>query len=334
MPSCLASRSWGPSLREILRTKPFAFAALLALALLIANILAEPNFGDPSNWPTQLATLAPFAIVAMASTPQIISGGGGIDISVGPLTIVANVVLIVWLLDSPTLDTAWLAIPVLMLLGAALGAINGTLVAVFRYQPVIATLCAFFVLAGLIQKIAPAPKSAAAGNWTTDFADTLIGPVPGALVLMGIPLVIWFTLSRTAFHRNLYAVGGNDATAFSAGINVTATRIGAYALGGAFAMVAGIALTALVQSTQAAGFAQYTLIALAAVALGGTSFAGGRGGLIASLLGATCIYLMQTLLGALSISSSWLNFVYGVMLVAGVVVGAKLLTLKPKTVTT
>ncbi|MFL5847055.1 MAG: ABC transporter permease [Solirubrobacteraceae bacterium] len=319
---------------ERLRTRPFAFAALLALALLIANVIAEPNFGDPDNWPSELATLAPFAIVAMASTPQIISGGGGIDISIGPLTILANVVLIEWFLDSPTFDSAWVAIPLLMLMGAALGAINGTLVAVFRYQPVIATLCSFFILAGVIQKVAPSPKSPAADGWLADLADTVVGPVPGAVVLIAIPLLIWWALSRTAFHRNLYAVGGNDATAFSAGVNVTATRIGAYALGGMFAAVAGIALTALVQSTQSAGFASYTLIALAAVALGGTSFAGGRGGLIPSLLGATCIYLMQTLLGALGVSSSWLNFVYGAMLVSGVVVGAKLLTLKSRTAST
>ena len=83
-------------------------------------------------------------------------------------------------------------------------------------------------------------------------------------------------------------------------------------------------------STQASGFAQYTLIALAAVALGGTQLGGGRGGLVASLLGACCIYLMQTLLGALEVSSAWLNFVYGCLLVAGVVVGAKLLTLRPR----
>ena len=314
---------------EQLRRRPWLFAAGLALGLLIANVVAEPNFGKSGNWPSELATLAPFAIVAMASTPAILSGGGGLDISIGPLAVLANVVMIEWFLPHSGLDSAWVGIPLLMLMGAAIGALNGTLVSVFRYQPVIATLCTFFVLAGVIQKIAPSPKSPAAANWTTDFADK-VGPVPGALILIAIPLVIWLVLSRTAFHRNLYAVGGNDATAFSAGINVTATRVIAYALGGAFAAVSGIALTALVQSTQAASFAQYTLIALAAVALGGTQLGGGRGGIIPSLLGAVCIYLMQTLLSAIGVSSSWLEFVYGVMLVAGVVVGAKLLTLRPR----
>jgi ribose transport system permease protein len=316
-------------LAEQLRRRPWLFAALLAIGLLIANVIAEPNFGKPGNWTVELATLAPFAIVAMASTPAIVSGGGGLDISIGPIAVLANVILVEWLLPHAGLDSAWVGIPLLMLIGAAIGTINGTLVAVLRYQPVIATLCTFFVLAGVVQKISPSPKSPAAGNWTADLADQIIG-IPGALLLIAIPLVIWFVLSRTAYHRNLYAVGGNDATAFSAGINVTVTRVIAYALGGAFAAVAGIALTALVQSTQTASFASYTLVALAAVALGGTQLGGGRGGLIASLLGAICIYFMQTLLGAVGVSSSWLNFVYGAMLVAGVVVGAKLLTLRPR----
>lgn len=313
-------------LRELLRTKPYVFAAALATVLLVANIAAEPSFAALDNWPVALSALAPFAIVAMASTPAILSGGGGLDISIGPIAVLTNVILVKWLLPG---GSAWVDLPVLILIGAAIGAVNGTLVSVLRYQPVIATLCTFFVLAGVIAKIAPTPTSPSAGNWTADFAD-MVGPLPGGLVLMAIPLLCWLALSRTAFHRNLYATGGNDATAFSAGVDVVRTRVGAYALGGGFAAVAGVALTALVQSTQSAGFAQYTLIALAAVALGGTQLGGGRGGLIPSLLGAVCIYLMQTLLGALGVSSSWLNFVYGALLVTGVVVGAQMLTLKPR----
>lgn len=314
---------------EHLRRRPWLFAAGLAFILLVANVLAEPSFGDPGNWPRQLATLAPFAIIALASTPSILSGGGGLDISVGPIMVLANVILLAWFLPHSGLDSAWVGIPLLMLIGAAIGGLNGFLVAVLRYQPVIATLCTFFVLAGVIQKIAPAPKNAAAGNWTADFGDQ-VGVIPGALILLAIPLVIWFALSRTAFHRNLYEVGGNDATAFSSGINVSVTRIGAYVLGGAIAAVGGVALTALVQSTQTSSFSSYTLIALAAVALGGTQLGGGRGGFTASLLGALCIYLMQTLLGAVGVSTSWLNFVYGAMLVTGVAVGAKLLMLRPQ----
>ena len=91
---------------ERLRTHTWLFAAGLALVLLIANVAAEPTFGEPGNWPALLAALAPFAIVAMASTPAILAGGGGLDISIGPLTVLMNVVLIEWLLPG---GSAWVS---------------------------------------------------------------------------------------------------------------------------------------------------------------------------------------------------------------------------------
>jgi ribose transport system permease protein len=315
-----------PDLRSLLHTRPFVFALLLSAVLLAVNVIAQPSFGDPGNWPGQLATLAPLALVAMASTPSILSGGGGLDLSVGPLLVFCNVVLVRGFLPHG-IDSAWTAVPLLLAIGAAIGAINGVLVAVLRYQPVIATLCTFFILTGVNVKVAAEPHPAG-HNWTEGLGDK-VGFVPGALLLMAVPVVIWLVLSRTAFHRQLYAVGGNDATAFSAGVNVAAVRVAAYALGGVFAAVGGIALTALVQSSQASGSAQYTLIALAAVAVGGTVLGGGRGGLLGSLLGAVAIYLMQTLLSALSVPPTWLNVVYGGMLVVGVLVGARVTAQRP-----
>ncbi|UGS36163.1 ABC transporter permease [Capillimicrobium parvum] len=310
-------------MRELLRTRPFMFALVFAVVLCAVNVVAEPSFAEPGNWPAQLATLAPFALIAMASTPSIVSGGGGLDISVGPLSIVVNVVLVSWLLPHAGLGSPVVAILILLAIGAGVGAINGALVAIFRYQPVIATLCAFFVLAGIALKIAPSPRTVTDVQWLSSLGDQ-VGPIPGALILMAIPAAIWLALSRTSFHRVLYAVGGNDATAYSAGVDVVAVRIAAYALGGLFAAVAGIALTALVLSTQTAGVASYTLIALAAVALGGTPLGGGRGGLLGSVLGAVCIYELQTALSALGVAASWNQVVYGGLLVVGVLVGARL----------
>jgi len=197
-------------MRELLRTKPFALA--LSLTLLAANVIAEPNFADPSNWPQQLASFAPLAIVAMASTPSILSGGGGLDLSVGPLLVFCNVLLVHEFLPG-SLDSAWLAVPLLLAIGAAVGAANGVLVAVLRYQPVIATLCALFILTGVNLKLGATPQPAPKGNWTTDLGDQ-VWFLPGALITLAVPALIWWLLGRTSYHRQLYAVGGNDATAF------------------------------------------------------------------------------------------------------------------------
>ena len=68
---------------SVLRQRRVPFAAVLAIVLLIAEVIVQPSFARPGNWAAELGVLAPFAIVAMASTPAIISGGGGIDLSIG-----------------------------------------------------------------------------------------------------------------------------------------------------------------------------------------------------------------------------------------------------------
>ena len=78
-------------------------------------------------------------------------------------------------------------------------------------------------------------------RWIYDLAGS-VGPVPGALFTIGAPLLIWVGLKYVPFRRLLFAVGSNDATAFSAGVNVTAVRIASYGLGGLFAGIGGLSL--------------------------------------------------------------------------------------------
>jgi ribose transport system permease protein len=309
-------------LRRFLRTRSFAFALLLSVVLLVANIAVLPSFGSPSNFDTNLTLFAPFALVAMAATPAILSGGGGVDMSVGLNAGLVSNVLVLYLLPHGSWGSPWIAVPLLLALGAAIGVANGLSVAVLRYQPVIATLCMLFVLQGVNQKIAGAP-TAAPPSWLNDLADGF-GPIPGGLVLMLGPVLAWLVLQRIPYHRVLLAVGGNDATAFSSGVNVTLVRILAYGLGGLFASVAGIAIATLLQSSDGNAGLEYVLIALAAVALGGTPIGGGRGGLLGAIVGAAAIFLVQNLLSALHVDAYWLQVAYGGMLIVGSVIGAQL----------
>ncbi len=135
-----------------------------------------------------------------------------------------------------------------------------------------------------------------------------------------IPLAIWWGLRYTPFRNYLFAVGSSPETAFSSGVNVSAVRIGSYALGGLFAGIGAIALTSLVQSITASNSTEYTLQAIAGVTLGGISLAGGRGRLFGAALGACTIYLLQNLLQALQINSAYLQVIYGVILLVAVVV--------------
>jgi ribose transport system permease protein len=315
-----------PDVRAELRNRSYLFALALALVLLAVNVALVPRFASPAEWAADLTVFAPLALLAMASTPAVLSGGGGLDLSVGPLADVVSIVLIVVLLPTP-LGAPALAIPILLLLGAAVGAANGLVVARLRYPPFVSTLCAFLILYGVGLKLAPRTVTAPHG-WTHQLAAN-IGPVPGPLLLLLGPALLWLALGRTRYLPTLLAVGASDRAAFSAGVDVGAVRVIAYGLGGLFAAVAGIAVAALAQSADPNLGLPFALVAIAAVVLGGTPVGGGRGGLVGSAIGAAIIYLVQNLLSELHVSAVWLPAAYGLLLLVGVVLGA-LLTAPPR----
>jgi ABC-type sugar transport system ATPase subunit/ribose/xylose/arabinose/galactoside ABC-type transport system permease subunit len=294
--------------------------ALLAVALLIANFIAQHSLLSWSAWPVTFAELATPALLAMASTPAIL--GGGIDISVAPLFTLASVVIEVMLLRHGV-TSAFVVIPVAVACGALIGLLNGVLVNYGRYQAVVATLCVNFILSGFALGYAPSPVSGTTG-WLTPLGSTW-GGVPGGLILIAVPLAAWWGLGRTPFVKTLLAVGGSEVTAYTAGVNVAAVRTVAYTVGGAVAGLAGVAIVAQLHQAEAdAGFVTpFILLALAAVAIGGTSMTGGRGSLLGALLGAAVIFLIENLLGALGLSSFWSQAVYGATLIAAVVFAAR-----------
>jgi ribose transport system permease protein len=301
------------AVQRAVRTYSFAFAAVLAIGMLVANIVTvHGGFGVAD----QLANVAPMAIAALASAPSIIAGG--FDISISPLIVLTNAVYIVWL--APHGLGGAVSVPIILGLGLAVGVLNGLLIMVLRVQAIVVTLAMFFSLQGVVLFIAPNPVSISNSGWVQHLAGS-VGPIPGGVFTIGLPLLIWFSLRLVPFGRLLYAVGSNDTTAFSSGVNVNAVRVASYGLGGLFAGIGGLALTGLVNSANASSSTEYTLVAIAAVVLGGTPLVGGRGGLIGPLLGAFSIYLMQNLLATFAINPAYLQIVYGGILIVAVVLG-------------
>ncbi|MHB1537764.1 MAG: ABC transporter permease [Solirubrobacteraceae bacterium] len=296
---------------RLLRDHDLAFPLLLAAGFLIANLLAEQgSFGLTQ----QLANVAPLAIAAIASTPAIV--GGGLDLSISPLIYFVNAIFIVWL--APHGLGGVVAVPLMLSAGAAVGALTGLLILVLRVDAIVVTLAMYFLLQGVDLIVAPNPVSAHVG-WMTHLAGS-VGPIPGGLITILVPLALWWALKLTPFRGYLYAIGSNAESAFSSGVNVSAVRVLGYALGGLFAGIGGIALSALVQSANAASSTEYTLEAIAAVTLGGISLAGGRGRLLGAVLGAFAIYLLQNVLSSLQIDPAYLQVVYGGMLIIAVAI--------------
>lgn len=305
---------------DFLQSRSWAFAGLLAAVLLIINVLVSPSFLAPERLPATLATLAPFVLVGFAATPPILSGG--IDVSVGPLATFINCFFVAVLLPRG-LGEWYIAIPVVLATAAAIGTVTGLLVTVVRLHPVVASTGMLFILVGLSITISKTPVGAPR-NWSTDLAQR-VGFLPGALITIGVVALAWFALRRTAYVRNLLATGESDISAYGSGVSTTVVRTLAYTLGGAFAGVAGIALSALLQSSQSSLATTYALLGLAAAVLGGTALGGGRGGLLGTFLGALVLYLVQQLLTAFGVDPAMVQFAYGAVLVVGVLIGATLL---------
>lgn len=303
-----------------LRRRPYAFALLLCVVLVVLNVVVSPTFASPERWATTLGTLAPFVLVGFASTPSVLSGG--VDVSVGPLATLTSIVFVTVLLPSG-LGEPYIAIPLLLVLAAGVGAVNGLLVAVVRLHPVVATTGMLFLLVGLTLTISRTSVQAPA-NWTAPLARS-VWFLPGAVFTIGGAALIWFLLRRSAYVRNLLATGESDVSAYGSGVDVTRVRVIAYALGGLFAGIGGIALVALLQSAEPSLATTYTLLGLAAVVIGGTSLGGGRGGLVGTFFGATAIYLLNQLLTAAGVQTNLIQFTYGLVLIAGLLLGATLL---------
>jgi ribose transport system permease protein len=302
----------GRTALRLLNRYSFGFALLLSLVLLAITLIHDSNFG----WSDQLANFAPMAIAAMASTPAIIAGGGGLDLTISPLMYLAGEVFIIYLVPH-SLGGA-VSVPLLLALGLGVGFVTGLVIILLRVPPVVVTLSMYFILIGVDLRVAPNAQYLSGDNWIKHLAAD-VGPFPGALIPLAFPFVVWYLLGLTPYKRTLYAVGSNDATAFSSGVNVAAVRVVAYAVGGMFAAVGGAALVALTSSANPSLSTTYTLIAIASVALGGTSLWGGRGGLLGPMLGAASIYLLGNLLITLQVDPSYLQVMYGTMLVFAVV---------------
>jgi len=300
---------------------PTALAALLFLVLVALSILQDPILLSPRFLTGALSVAVPLILGAMAVTPAILSGNGGMDLSIGPLMGFINV-LVVTLLMPADLGDWWLAVPILLIVGFAAGALNGVLVAVVRLQPIVATLGTYLILGGINLWLLPSPIGPVPPWFGT--LSRLIGVFPGPLVFLIGPALIWFLLGFTPFRKVLLAVGGDDRVTYSAGIDVTRVRILAYALGGLFAAFAGLALTSLIQSADATIGPPFTLQVITAAALGGINLAGGRGTMWGSAFGALSLFLIQNLLTNYGVSVFWQQVVFGLTLIGALILNAGL----------
>lgn len=199
-------------------------AALLA-ALLIVNGWLNPARFAPAAFGELMGLASPLLCAALAATPPILGGRGGIDVSIGPAMGFLNAVLVVEFVERLGVASPPVVIPAALALGAAIGLINGFLAAVVRIQPIIATLGSYLVFSGLTVTLVPAPTGVIP-EWWRSLAHGLSWAPIAAIGLL------WFAFTRLPAYGQLMATGSDDRAAYAAGVGVVAVRLISYTLGG------------------------------------------------------------------------------------------------------
>jgi ribose transport system permease protein len=291
------------------------FAVVLLVILLAVNLVLSPGRFQPGSWGALVGLAAPLIGAAIASTPVILAGRGGIDISVGPLMGFVNAIVIQVLFLRAGISSPLAIVPAALLIGALVGAANGFLATFVRIQPIVATLGTYLILTGVTLTILPAPIGPAPA-----WLKALSGPL--SMLPLALLFLAWWLVRRTPYYDQLMAVGSDDRAAYTAGIDVVRVRFIAYVMTGLLGGCAGLMLTALIGSADPNIGPTYTLIAIAAVALGGVSLAGGRGGVAGAAIGAIDIFLLQSVLTTFNVSTFVLQIAYGSILVLAVVLTA------------
>jgi ribose transport system permease protein len=307
--------------RRITSRHGWTIGVLVLLALLIPYWRSLSQQEAQFDLQALAIDMLPFALAAMAQAVVVISGG--IDLSVGSLMSVINVLSAKYMVDMSFRGAILYALA-LILLGAVMGAFTGGLIVVSRITDIVVTLAMLFVWAGVALLILEIPG----GGAPQDFLNLGLGttgtrwlPTP-LLILAAAYCLVWLPLRRARPGLALYAVGSHRNAAYLSGVNVAWARVGAYALGGAFAALGGLALTATSGLGDPNAGSIYTLNSVAAVVLGGVSLAGGVGGLIGPIAAAAILTLVKTMLILRGTDPNYAQVYQGLIIIGVVTLGS------------
>jgi ribose transport system permease protein len=297
--------------RRLVQRNAWTIGVYLILVIsLIVYRLANGRFNS-FDAETIAGTAVPLALAALAQAVIVLAGG--IDLSIGPLMSLVNVLAATWMVNANFPQSLLISL-VLIALTACIGALTGAVITWTRVPDIIVTLATSFIWAGVAVWFMGTPGGGGAPTQFTDLANgTVLGSVPeGLLVVLGALIVVWLPFQRSRPGLAVFAVGSDRTAAYLSGVSIGRTRIISYAVGGVFTGLAGLMLTALQSGTgDPLSGTPYTLNSVAAIVLGGVSLAGGRGGLIGPLAAAFVLQTINSILAAVGMDPNWALVIQG-----------------------
>lgn len=307
--------AWASGLKDRLQ-QLLAFASLIVIFAFFS--FASSSFFSYGNVTNILFSTVVIGTLALGTTFVIISGG--IDLSIGTGMALCAVMSGVFIVNMGM--PVALGVLMAVLFGGLIGFVNGFNVAVLGLPPFIATLAMMLVAQGLalvISNSAPIYFSDDPAFIKISTGRLLGVDIPNAvLVLLVTAVIAVLLLNRTILGRYTYSIGSNEEATALSGINVRRWKILIYTLAGLFIGLAGVLISARLGSAQPATGMGYELQAIAAVVIGGTSLAGGKGSVVGTLIGALIISVLNNGLQIMSIPQEWQNVVLGLVILVAV----------------
>jgi ribose transport system permease protein len=289
---------------------------IIVAGMFVVMSFASPVFLNPGNLLALLLSLSIEALIGVAMTNLMVSGG--FDMSVGSVVAFSGAVAAMSMKMGFPVPAAVIAG---LFLGACVGFFNGFVVAVVGINPFVTTLASLSLFRGLLMIITQGKN---------------ISPLPpsfnaiGQTVILGIQSPIWFAvifvfagdilLRHSRFLRQSYFIGGNEKTALLSGIPVNSMKIFNYTMTGLLAGLGGIILTARLGAASVTTGTGLELKVITAVIIGGASLAGGEGTVVGSFLGSLLMALIVNALTLLGVNVYWQTFVIGATLLTAVLI--------------
>jgi len=311
-----------------LRTFIALFIILGFFSLMVDGFLA------PTSLIIMIKHISINAFLALGITFVIITAG--IDLSIGATLGFCGMVagylishgIVLPIFGIAIFPSVWIIIPIVLVVGALIGASNGFIITRYNVAPFICTLGTMYIIRGAAMLLSGGETfpglqgKPQIGNTGFD--------IIGAGDLFGIPYTIWlmfavagiiaYVAKKLPFGRHVYAIGDNERAAELSGVKVNSVKVWVYTLSGLCAALAGIVVTSqLVASHPATGTA-FEMNAIAAVVLGGTSLAGGRGTVTGTLIGAFVIGILADGLVMMGVSEFWQMVIKGVVIIIAVII--------------
>jgi ribose transport system permease protein len=300
-----AARPAVPPLRRLLANSGLSLTAVttatILIVLAVTDFILQPALLEVTELGYLAQTALPLVLVGAAQTLVVLVRG--IDLSVGGIMVLANATTAVWVGEQG--GNHQLLVFAILGLAACAGLLNGLLVAVGGFEPFVATLGTWTIFNGLALKVLPTDGGAPPPSLINFVFGKTAGIPNSFLVLAGV-FVVWRILRASKLGTRIYAVGADEERARLNGTSVVGVKLFVYALAGLCAGIAGVLLAGVASSGTPTAGDPYILTSVAAVVIGGTSLAGGKGGIGLTMMAAGALVFISDIVTEVNLET-WVS---------------------------